>query len=67
MADTMDLNAEGLLRVTAEDEQANYQKTTENLHRGAFDEWPNEAGVSALSLTHLHIRNISLFSRVFPC
>ena len=42
----MDLNGEGLLRVAPEDGVAVTKKTIENARRTAFDEWPNEAGVS---------------------
>lgn len=42
----MDLNGEGLFRVAPEDGVAATKKTAENVRRGGFEEWPNEAGVS---------------------
>lgn len=44
----MDLNGEGLLHVTPEDGAAATKEAIENARRTAFDEWPNEAGVSTL-------------------
>lgn len=49
----MDLNGEGLLRVAPEDGAAATKKAVENARRTAFDEWPNEAGVSIIPLLYI--------------
>ena len=53
----MDLNGEGLLRVAPEDGVAATEKTIENARRTAFDEWPNEAGVSIFPPVAMLIRS----------
>ncbi len=37
-------------KLTPADEAASFRTAQENRKRGAFQEWPNEAGVSHLSL-----------------
>ena len=40
-------------RLTPADEAASFRTARENRQRGAFQEWPNEAGVSNLSRSPL--------------
>lgn len=69
----MDLNAPGLISLTKKEEHGSYQKANENVRNGAFDEWPNEAGVGLHPLfTHTlslpcPIRVYSIHSIILDC
>jgi hypothetical protein len=47
----------GVTRLTQADEVGNSKKSVENYARGAFGDWPNEAGVSTFTfyLGLLHV------------